>query len=47
MADWDWATWMLVVGGLLICLLPLGAVGIILVIIFTLRRRHPEDRLPE
>jgi hypothetical protein len=37
--DWDWTTWAIVVGCTAVVLLPLFAVGVILIIIATLRRR--------
>ena len=41
--DWDWSTWMLVLGGLLCLALLAAGVAIPLTIILVLRRKRLED----
>lgn len=43
MADWDWATWALVVGCSLVVLLPLFAVAVILFILFHGAPSRPQE----
>ena len=41
--DWDWSTWMLVLGGILLLALLFVGVTIPLIVVLVLRRRRAED----
>ena len=42
--EWDWSTWMLVLGGiLLLALLCVGVAVPVLIVVLLTRRKRPED----
>ena len=41
--DWDWSTWMLVLGGILLLALLFVGVTIPLIVVLVLRRKRAED----